>query len=96
MIDKKTMTGLQKLSRLKLEPVEERDLAAQLDKIVDYFKLLKGYEPVDTDLDAAVTPGELRNDDAAAAFSREVLESLAVEFQDGHFIVPRILDIDDG
>ena len=96
MIDKNTMMGLQRLSKLKLDPDEERDLAAQLENILDYFELLKGYDAVDTDLDAAVTPAELRGDDAVPAFSREVLESLAVEFQDGHFIVPRILDIEDG
>ncbi|MBN1685597.1 MAG: Asp-tRNA(Asn)/Glu-tRNA(Gln) amidotransferase subunit GatC [Spirochaetales bacterium] len=95
MIDKQTMRNLQKLSRLKLEPDEEQSLASQLENILSYFEVLGGYDAVDTDLKASVTPEDLRRDDSAPAFNREVLESLAVEFQDGHFVVPRILDIDD-
>ena len=96
MIDKEVMKNLRELSRLKLEPDEERSLSAQLESILEYFEILKGYDTVDTDPKAALTPQELRKDASAAAFSRETLESLAVEFHDGHFIVPRILDSDDG
>ncbi len=96
MIDKETMQNLQNLSRLKLEPEEERDLASQLENILEYFQLLTEYDAVDADLKAALEPEALRRDTSGSSFAQEVLESLAVDFQDGHFIVPRILDGDDG
>ena len=96
MIDDKTMKNLQELSKLKLEPGESRSLAAQLEDILRYFERLTAYDTADTDSKAVVEPGDLRRDEAAPAFSREVLESVAVEFQDGHFIVPRILADEDG
>lgn len=96
MIDDKTMKNLQELSRLKLEPGESRSLAVQLEDILRYFERLAAYDTTDTDLKAAIEPGDLRRDESAPSFSREVLESVAVEFRDGHFIVPRILEIDDG
>ena len=96
MIDHETMRNLQHLSKLKLEPDEERDLASQLENILDYFKLLAPYEMIDTDPKTAIAPESLRPDKAAATFGRETLESLAVRFEDGHFIVPRILENEDG
>jgi len=96
MIDGDTMRNLQKLARVKLEPDEERDLASQREHILDYFQLLMRYDAVDADLKVALSPEALRRDAAGAAFRRETLESLAVEFGNGHFIVPRILDGTDG
>ena len=96
MIDDKTMKSLQELSKLKLEPGESRSLAVQLEDILRYFERLTAYDTADTDLRTAVEPEDLRQDVATPALDREVLETVAVEFQDGHFIVPRILGDDDG
>jgi aspartyl/glutamyl-tRNA(Asn/Gln) amidotransferase C subunit len=96
MIDDKTMKNLQDLSRLKLEPEESLSLAVQLEDILRYFERLAAYDTADTDMMPAVTPGDLRRDESTPSFSRGVLESVSVEFQDGHFIVPRILGDDHG
>ena len=96
MIDRDTMKSLQNLSRLRLEPEEERNLASQLEQILEYFKVLEGYNTVDTDLNAALDPGELRTDGSTRSFGRENLESFAVSMNEGHFVVPRILGTDAG
>ena len=96
MIDDKTMKNLQELSRLKLEPDESRSLAVQLEDILSYFERLSAYDTTEIDLNAGVNPDALRQDKSAPGFSRDVLESVAVDFRDGHFIVPRILGDDNG
>ena len=92
MIDKDTMKSLQTLSRLKLGAEEEENLSSQLEQILEYFELLSGYDTVDTDLQAALDPGDLREDTKVESFNREELESFTVELRDGHLVVPRILD----
>ena len=99
MIDDKTMRNLQDLSRLRLGPEEEAKLAGQLDDILDYFEMLSRYDTsgVDADLGTAVLPGDLRKDEAGTSVGREKIESFAVEFDEDHFVVPRILgDGSDG
>ncbi len=91
MIDDKTMKGLQELSRLKLEPDESRSLAVQLEDILRYFERLAAYDTTDAGLKAALLPIDLRPDTPAPGLGREALESIAVEFREGHFVVPRIL-----
>ena len=99
MIDATSMHELQALSRLKLEPDEEKNLAGQLEDILRYFERLSVYgtDDIDPDIGSAVDPEELRTDDRGDNLGREALERLAVEFEDGHFVVPRILgDAADG
>ena len=91
MIDDKTMKSLQELSKLKLEPGESRALAVQLEDIILYFERLAAYDTAEADVRRVVEPGDLRPDLPQPSFGREVLESVAVEFQDNHFVVPRIL-----
>ena len=83
------------LSKLKLEPQEEEELASQLEQILEYFELLAGYKTVDTDLKMALDPDDLRPDVPESSFTRETLQSFAVELQDGHLVVPRILEKHD-
>jgi aspartyl-tRNA(Asn)/glutamyl-tRNA(Gln) amidotransferase subunit C len=93
MIDSETMSNLQALSRLKLTPDEARNLAGQLEDIIEYFELLSAYETdgVDTDLGIEVPPAGLRKDLKGHSVDRATIESFAVDFDDGFFVVPRIL-----
>jgi len=92
MIDSDTMKNLQSLSKLKLNEEEEASLASQLQQIIQYFEVLAGYDTVDTDMNAALKPESLRPDESAASLPRKTIESFAVAMQDGHFVVPRILE----
>ena len=99
MIDEKTMGRLQDLSRLKLDLSEEKELADQLEEILAYFEVLSRYDTsgIDPDLGVSVTPEQLRQDSAAVSATSGAIESFAVEFEEGHFVVPRILgDEGDG
>ena len=93
MIDRDTMRNLQELSRLRLEEEEKRSLAEQLEEILQYFSLLARYDTsgVDVDLGDSLAPDELRDDCPGESVGREQIESFAVEFEDGQFVVPRIL-----
>ena len=93
MIDDTSMHELQALSRLKLEPDEEKNLAGQLEDILHYFERLSAYDTgeIDPDIGTAVDPEELRADKKGESVGRDTLERFAVEFEEGHFVVPRIL-----
>ncbi len=99
MIDDKTMRNLQDLSRLKLEAQEEKELAGQLEDILGYFEVLSAFDisGLDPDLGVSLGPEELRKDKAEKGIERGAIEAFAVKFEDGHFVVPRILgDGNDG
>lgn len=96
MIDRETMRNLQALSMIHLQEREEQELARQLEQIIDYFSLLSKFDTSETDLDlgSAVEPNQLRQDERRGGVNHGQIEDFAVEFQDGHFIVPRILGDD--
>ena len=93
MIDRETMQNLQELSMLRLEEEEERELASQLENIIEYFSRLSKYDTsaIDLDLSTSVVPEQLRPDVSRDGVSHRQIDEFAVEFRDGHFIVPRIL-----
>lgn len=96
MIDRETMQNLQELSMLRLEEEEERELASQLENILEYFQRLSKYDTsaIDPDLSTSVIPGQLRADISRDGVSHAQIEAFAVEFGEGHFVVPRILGDD--
>ncbi len=93
MIDDRIMHDLQKHSRLKLGPEEEASLAGQLEDILHYFERLSAYDTsdIDPDIGTAVEPADLRRDERGESVGHETIESFAVDFEEGHFVVPRIL-----
>jgi aspartyl-tRNA(Asn)/glutamyl-tRNA(Gln) amidotransferase subunit C len=93
MIDEKTMANLQELSRIRLSPEEAASLASQLEDIIGYFALLSGFdtEGIDADLGTQVAPEDLRTDSAFEGVDRESIDSFAVRFENGFFVVPKIL-----
>ena len=90
------MKNLQDLSRLRLGDQEERELAEQLEQILEYVSHLSSIDTsdVDPDLGMAVTPESLRKDSSQPGVAHTQIEQFAVEFQEGHFIVPRVLGDD--
>ena len=94
MIADREMESLLALSRLRLEPGERQSLSDQLQEIIAYFELLRGYDTsaVDIDLGATVDPDALRADDVQHGLDDPAIGSFAVERNDGYFVVPRILD----
>jgi aspartyl/glutamyl-tRNA(Asn/Gln) amidotransferase C subunit len=97
MIDKSTIESLLALSRLKMEKEEQIRLAEQVRDIIGYFEVLKGYDTsqIDVDIRESVPFRQLRNDTRERSFRPDKVASFAVDLEDGHFSVPRILGDDD-
>ena len=93
MIDDKVMDSLLELSRLSLEPDELSALKGQLADIISYFEVLESHdtEGVDVDMGRAVQTSGLRADASARGIERGQIDDFAVSFEDGLFVVPRIL-----
>lgn len=94
MVDDETLDKILYLSRLAVEGDERAQLARQMGTIIDYFAILSKYDTssVAADLGAAV-PGEaLRADEAREGLRPHEVKSFAVQFLDGYFSVPRILE----
>ena len=94
MIGNDDMKNLLELSRLRLEPEELAELQIQLGDILNYFALLNQYETddVNMDLGESIEIASLRQDSSAAGIERDKITDFAAEFEEGYFIVPRILD----
>lgn len=85
---------LERLSRLELSPEEEAKMAHDLKDIFDFFEKLG-------ELDLAGLPemarpveltNVLRDDEPGAVLSQEEALSVAIEAQDGFFVVPRMIE----
>lgn len=97
MIDKSVIESLLALSRLKMEKEEQNRLEEQVRDIIGYFEVLKGYDTshIDVDMGESVPFQLLRSDTRERSFQPDKIASFAVDLEDGHFSVPRILGDDD-
>ena len=97
MIDKSVIESLLALSRLKVEKEQQARLEEQVGDIIGYFEVLEGYDTshIDVDIGESVPFQLLRNDKRERSFKADKIDSFAVELEDGHFSVPRILGDDD-
>ncbi len=94
MVDDETMEKILYLSRLAVDGAQRREIAGQMEKILDYFAILSKYDTsqVDVDLGEAVASDTLRRDASRAGLQPKEVKSFAVQFLDGYFSVPRILE----
>ncbi len=94
MVDDETMENILYLSRLAVDGGQRREIAGQMEKILDYFTILSRYDTsqVNVDLGEALAGEALRADVARAGLEPREVKSFAVQFLDGYFSVPRILE----
>lgn len=93
-IDKKTVQKLAHLSRLELTEKEQEKMSEDLGEILDWVEKL---EEVDTSNVAPLgnvneEPVHLRTDKADNYFSGKEALKNAPEADQGHFIVPKVLN----
>ena len=94
-IQREEVQHIAKLARLALSEEELSLFGEQLTRILDYIAIL---EKLDTEGVAPLYHPNaetlsLREDVAQEkVFPQEVLKILAPEFEDGHFLVPSVLD----
>lgn len=92
-VDIKTIEYAAELSRLELSAEEKEAYAHQLSDILDYVEKINSLdtssvEPTDHVLDNF---NVLRKDEVKEGFSYDELAANAPRFEDGHFIVPKII-----
>jgi aspartyl/glutamyl-tRNA(Asn/Gln) amidotransferase C subunit len=93
-MDDKTLDAILRLGRIDVSPEEKAAFKSQVAGILEYFGLLKEFDTggIDPDLGDQAAPDSLRRDAADPGLSREEIEACAVEFRDGFFTVPGILE----
>jgi aspartyl-tRNA(Asn)/glutamyl-tRNA(Gln) amidotransferase subunit C len=92
-IDDAVMENLLVLSKLSLCPDEKERLKGQLEEILSYFRVLEAYDTGDVNVDhgETVTLSTLREDHTRPGISHSQIDQFAVRFENGFFVVPRIL-----
>ncbi len=92
-IDKKTIGWIAELARLRLDPEEEKNMEAQLGKILDYMDILSelDLENVSPTSHTLGFTNVTREDNPKKGFEPSVVAGLAPHWQDDHVIVPRIV-----
>ncbi len=97
MIDDREMKNLLELSRLTATPEETAALQSQLQDIFDYFEILKTYdtEEIDVDLGESVAFTSRRHDEERPGVNRDAIVGFSTTFENGYFVVPRIIGEND-
>ena len=93
-IDKGQIEKVAKLARLELKDEEKQEFSTQLSDIIDYVEKIN---ELDTD---AVAPADhivdlnnvVREDKSRNFKGAEALEKIAPAFEDGHVVVPKVID----
>ncbi|MEZ4456569.1 MAG: Asp-tRNA(Asn)/Glu-tRNA(Gln) amidotransferase subunit GatC [Gemmatimonadales bacterium] len=93
MISPEEVERIARLAALEVASEELPELAAQLDRIVEYVGHLP---PLDAAADRAAAPATLRADEVAPAPLAEPPAGFAPDFREGFFVVPRLSAMDQG
>ena len=83
-----------RLSRLELSESEKEEFTRQLTDIIEYVEKIK---ELDT---SAVSPADhitdvknvFRHDTTGKSLDRDMIEKNAPSFENGHFVVPKIIE----
>ena len=93
MIDDAAMRSLLELSRLEVHKEEVKELEGQLGEILAYFERLSRIDTssVDVDLGTERAIEATRSDDATPGLDRGAIQTFSKTFENGFFVVPKIL-----
>jgi len=93
MIDEKTVDWIANLARLELNEDEKKEMSSQLTKILDYMDVLNELDLENVEITAHTLDlkNVMREDKVRKSFDTEEVEKLAPEWQNNHFVVPRII-----
>ena len=83
-----------RLSRLELSGAEKEEFTRQLTDIIEYVEKIK---ELDT---SSVSPADhitdvknvFRSDAVGTSLDRDKIENIAPSFENGHFVVPKIIE----
>lgn len=93
-VDEKTLEALLELSRLSPESCDTQTLKEHVDRIVEYFGILKEFDTGENTVDAyaACKDENLRDDKIVPGLEMHDVKHITHEFMDGYFRVPKVLE----
>ena len=94
LIDSKTIDKTAKLANLKLSDTEKKQYTETLSGIINYVEKISQLDTTDvkpTDHIADLY-NVLREDVPHQSMDRAVTEKMAPQFENGHFVVPKIIE----
>jgi aspartyl-tRNA(Asn)/glutamyl-tRNA(Gln) amidotransferase subunit C len=94
MITRQEVEHIARLARLKLSAKEEKEMTAHLQKILDYFNMLRDINTADVPLTVHVVecPNVFREDVAKPSLPIEEVLQNAPKRDSDFFIVPKVVD----
>jgi aspartyl-tRNA(Asn)/glutamyl-tRNA(Gln) amidotransferase subunit C len=93
-IDRQTIEKVSKLARLELTEPEKDEFSKQLSDIITYVEKINELNTSDVKTaDHVVDLGNVfRQDTVLTSIDKNEVEKIAPDFENGHFIVPRIIE----
>ena len=93
-ITKKDVLYVAKLSKLNIAEDEAEAFTKDMENIVNFVEKInsvdtEGVEPLASVLDSV---NAFREDEAGSSLPREKTEEIAPEFEDGHIVVPAVIE----
>lgn len=94
MVSRDEIARVARLAKLALTPDEERELSAQLVRILEYVELLKDIDAEPDPGERDASPGMLRADAARPGLSRDdvLAQAPGADPAGGTFVVPPVID----
>ena len=95
MIDDKIFSAVLGLCRFfNVSESEQKHFKDQIGDIITYVEKLEEIDTshIDPDLGKTLVPDQLRPDKSAESLSKEKIETLTSNFEDGFFRVPQIIE----
>ncbi|WP_061247174.1 Asp-tRNA(Asn)/Glu-tRNA(Gln) amidotransferase subunit GatC [Leptospira noguchii] len=93
-INEDSLQKIAELSRLKIRPEEKQAALQDFNKILEYVDQIKGLD-VSSIKDEEIYlyhENAIRPDLAGKHLSREEIEAFAPSFQNGYFVVPKVIE----
>ncbi|MCP4137923.1 MAG: Asp-tRNA(Asn)/Glu-tRNA(Gln) amidotransferase subunit GatC [bacterium] len=92
--DEQEISRVATLARLELTDEEKNEFSRQLSDIISYVEKIgeldtKNVEPADHIVDLK---NVFRADEPGVSTGGEAIEKIAPEFEDGHIVVPKVID----
>jgi aspartyl-tRNA(Asn)/glutamyl-tRNA(Gln) amidotransferase subunit C len=93
-IDRQTIEKVSRLARLELTEPEKDEFSKQLSDIITYVEKINELNTADVKTaDHVVDLGNVfRKDEVLTSIDKSEVEKIAPDFENSHFIVPRILE----
>ncbi|XDD48913.1 Asp-tRNA(Asn)/Glu-tRNA(Gln) amidotransferase subunit GatC [Leptospira sp. WS92.C1] len=93
-LNEDSLQKIAELARLKIRPEEKESTLRDFNKVLDYVDQVKGLDVSSIADDEIYFQHEnaIRPDLSGKHLSREEIETFAPSFQNGYFVVPKVIE----